>query len=177
MTKFTSFTRRLKRWKFSRVPSGREIGAYFHQHFQRGKPELAKTLIYPMNADNPPPFTGGNEGPGKPDVSKACAALTERRSSSIIPSKVLPSSVSSNTGHLDNASPTPIRALKRTKDDGIMLPLQILESEMITWLSNVDFVEDEGSLIHDYASLVSGGSQPGASLGKTTDYASTRIDA
>mmetsp|Transcript_22764 Transcript_22764/g.47558 ORF Transcript_22764/g.47558 Transcript_22764/m.47558 type:complete len:675 (+) Transcript_22764:234-2258(+) len=39
-TKYASFTRRLKRWKFFRVPSGVEMGAYYHRCFRRGHPHL-----------------------------------------------------------------------------------------------------------------------------------------
>jgi hypothetical protein len=38
--KFTSFTRKLNRWGFSRVPRGPQTGSYFHKLFQRDKPEL-----------------------------------------------------------------------------------------------------------------------------------------
>mmetsp|Transcript_5545 Transcript_5545/g.12297 ORF Transcript_5545/g.12297 Transcript_5545/m.12297 type:complete len:518 (+) Transcript_5545:2-1555(+) len=46
-TKYTSFTRRLKRWKFSRVPKGSQMGAYYHADFLRDDPELAKRINYP----------------------------------------------------------------------------------------------------------------------------------
>jgi HSF-type DNA-binding len=39
-SKFTSFTRKLNRWGFTRVPRGPETGAYFHKLFRRDKPEL-----------------------------------------------------------------------------------------------------------------------------------------
>lgn len=39
-SKFTSFTRKLNRWGFSRAPRGPETGAYFHKLFCRDKPEL-----------------------------------------------------------------------------------------------------------------------------------------
>lgn len=35
-SKFTSFTRKLNRWGFSRVCRGPEMGAYYHKFFQRG---------------------------------------------------------------------------------------------------------------------------------------------
>eukprot|EP00579_Thalassiosira_antarctica_P005667 CAMPEP_0201880834 /NCGR_PEP_ID=MMETSP0902-20130614/11315_1 /ASSEMBLY_ACC=CAM_ASM_000551 /TAXON_ID=420261 /ORGANISM="Thalassiosira antarctica, Strain CCMP982" /LENGTH=659 /DNA_ID=CAMNT_0048408915 /DNA_START=177 /DNA_END=2156 /DNA_ORIENTATION=+ len=35
-SKFTSFTRKLNRWGFSRVSRGPEMGAYYHKLFQRG---------------------------------------------------------------------------------------------------------------------------------------------
>ena len=39
-SKFTSFTRKLNRWGFSRAPRGPETGAYFHKMFNRDKPEM-----------------------------------------------------------------------------------------------------------------------------------------
>ena len=44
-TKYTSFTRRLKRWNFSRTASGRDIGAYHHEFFLKGEPELVKKIV------------------------------------------------------------------------------------------------------------------------------------
>lgn len=35
-SKFTSFTRKLNRWGFTRVSKGPEMGAYYHKYFQRG---------------------------------------------------------------------------------------------------------------------------------------------
>ena len=45
-TKFTSFTRRLKRWLFKRVPSGPQMGAYYRENFLKDRPDLAKKIIY-----------------------------------------------------------------------------------------------------------------------------------
>uniref|UniRef100_A0A7S4ATW8 HSF-type DNA-binding domain-containing protein n=1 Tax=Pseudo-nitzschia australis TaxID=44445 RepID=A0A7S4ATW8_9STRA len=39
-TKFTSFTRKLNRWGFTRVTRGTEMGSYFHKMFLRDNPEL-----------------------------------------------------------------------------------------------------------------------------------------
>jgi hypothetical protein len=39
-TKFPSFTRKLSRWGFTRVPSGPEVGVYYHDMFQRDDPLL-----------------------------------------------------------------------------------------------------------------------------------------
>ena len=50
--KYTSFTRRLKRWKFVRVPRGPEIGAYYNEHFKRGRPDLVRGMVYRMDDDN-----------------------------------------------------------------------------------------------------------------------------
>ncbi|KAL3793394.1 hypothetical protein ACHAW5_000262 [Stephanodiscus triporus] len=52
--KFTSFTRRLKRWSFTRVPSGPFMGSYYNANFRRGEPELAARVRY----DHPIPLSG-----------------------------------------------------------------------------------------------------------------------
>jgi len=39
-TKFTSFTRKLNRWGFTRVTRGPEMGSYYHRQFLRDSPEL-----------------------------------------------------------------------------------------------------------------------------------------
>jgi len=39
-SKFTSFTRKLNRWGFSRIPRGPETGSYYHKLFRRDNPEL-----------------------------------------------------------------------------------------------------------------------------------------
>ena len=52
--KFTSFTRRLKRWSFTRVPSGPFMGAYFNPNFRRGEPAMASRVRY----DHPTPLSG-----------------------------------------------------------------------------------------------------------------------
>ena len=54
--KFTSFTRRLKRWSFARVPSGPFMGAYYNPNFRRGEPELAHRVRY----NHPAPLSGAN---------------------------------------------------------------------------------------------------------------------
>jgi hypothetical protein len=46
-TKFTSFTRRLKRWNFNRISSGTNIGSYYHENFIRGRPDMAAAIMYP----------------------------------------------------------------------------------------------------------------------------------
>ena len=51
--KFTSFTRRLKRWSFSRVPSGPFMGAYYNPNFIRGEPKLAARVRYSHPATTP----------------------------------------------------------------------------------------------------------------------------
>jgi len=38
--KLSSFTKQLNRWNFQRIKKGPEIGAYYHEFFQRDKPSL-----------------------------------------------------------------------------------------------------------------------------------------
>jgi len=47
-TKYTSFTRKLNRWDFTRVTRGPELGAYYHKFFRRGEPTLC-TQMYCKN--------------------------------------------------------------------------------------------------------------------------------
>jgi hypothetical protein len=58
-SKFTSFTRKLNRWSFTRVTRGPETGAYYHPHFQKDNPSMSMQMscinskssqqIQPMN--------------------------------------------------------------------------------------------------------------------------------
>lgn len=43
--KSASFTRKLKRWGFTRVPSGPFFGSYFNANFRRDEPELALSVL------------------------------------------------------------------------------------------------------------------------------------
>lgn len=116
-TKFTSFTRRLKRWNFSRVPAGKELGAYYHEYFQRGEPDLAKKIVYPMGK-HPSPTPRG-----KPRSQK----MSRRASTGSMP---LPMSGPTRDRSI---SPAP---LKKTFSDESA-------DDMKVWLSNTDF-ESEG---------------------------------
>jgi hypothetical protein len=51
-TQYSSFTRRLKRWNFERVPRGPEMGAYYNKCFQRGEPESVMSMIYGTNKED-----------------------------------------------------------------------------------------------------------------------------
>ncbi len=42
----TSFTRRLKRWSFTRISRGPELGAYYNKNFVRGHPGNVKKMRY-----------------------------------------------------------------------------------------------------------------------------------
>eukprot|EP00979_Chaetoceros_neogracilis_P005890 scaffold1137_cov247-Chaetoceros_neogracile.AAC.14 len=43
-TQFNSFTRKLCRWKFNRIPRGPFAGAYYHKLFRRDHPDLCKLM-------------------------------------------------------------------------------------------------------------------------------------
>eukprot|EP00956_Cyclotella_meneghiniana_P042859 scaffold249336_cov57-Cyclotella_meneghiniana.AAC.1 len=47
--KYTSFTRRLKRWGFHRIASGAQIGAYGNPHFLKDEPERVKNMRYMLH--------------------------------------------------------------------------------------------------------------------------------
>lgn len=140
-TKFTSFTRRLKRWNFSRVPSGREMGAYYHLKFRRGEVELAKTITYPLSksVNKSPPGCKGSAKPGRPVIPKA-----RRRASTgsiMPPTSTVTSSVKSAAAALESISPTPIK----NSLNAVNIPLLMLENDMKNWLSSADFMEEGGS--------------------------------
>jgi hypothetical protein len=78
-SKFTSFTRKLNRWGFTRVTRGPETGAYYHKFFKRGQTRLClqmscqsskaqpETWMKPqpgMMAGQPAPQMGGLLLPG-----------------------------------------------------------------------------------------------------------------
>ncbi|KAL9189107.1 hypothetical protein ACHAXT_011597 [Thalassiosira profunda] len=68
--KFTSFTRRLKRWHFERMSRGPEMGAYYHKNFVRDQPGLVLNMIYGKD---------GDEAMDEPSLS---AAKTKRKEQS-----------------------------------------------------------------------------------------------
>jgi len=48
-SKYTSFTRKLNRWGFTRVTRGPETGAYYHKYFQRGDTRLCMQMSCQSN--------------------------------------------------------------------------------------------------------------------------------
>eukprot|EP00978_Attheya_sp_CCMP212_P030299 scaffold110777_cov51-Attheya_sp.AAC.6 len=60
-SKFTSFTRKLNRWGFSRVSRGPEAGAYYHEHFLKGQPRLLMQMC--CQSINPVAFTSPVSSP------------------------------------------------------------------------------------------------------------------
>ena len=141
-TKFTSFTRRLKRWNFQRVPSGREMGAYFHEKFRRGELDLVKTITYPVSKSPP---VSRSKGSGQPAVPKA-----RRRAST--GNICMAGPIATGPMDFDDAvldiSPTPIKGPIKATQDGSMPPLPFLDGDMKNWLSSADFMEDEGSSLN-----------------------------
>jgi len=63
-SKFTSFTRKLNRWSFTRITRGPETGAYYHEFFQRGNLRLCMQMCC-QNSKNPP-MMGPISVPGMP---------------------------------------------------------------------------------------------------------------
>eukprot|EP00814_Leptocylindrus_danicus_P020099 CAMPEP_0116039464 /NCGR_PEP_ID=MMETSP0321-20121206/23587_1 /TAXON_ID=163516 /ORGANISM="Leptocylindrus danicus var. danicus, Strain B650" /LENGTH=340 /DNA_ID=CAMNT_0003518709 /DNA_START=96 /DNA_END=1118 /DNA_ORIENTATION=+ len=49
-TQYKSFTRQFNLWGFKRITNGVDAGAYYHQMFLRGMPNLAKAMCLPKNA-------------------------------------------------------------------------------------------------------------------------------
>lgn len=166
-TKFTSFTRRLKRWNFSRVPSGREMGAYFHENFRRGEPDMANRIIYPIRPPGgQPPPTAAASSKGSAKAKKAGAKKPSSRAKAA--GSVPKARRRASTGCLarrpeltpneepfdleavlENLSPTPIRpslsaAIERGGGGGIPLPPPALENDIKDWLSSANLLTDIG---------------------------------
>lgn len=140
-TKFTSFTRRLKRWDFSRVSAGREMGAYYHESFIRGEPELAKKIVYPMIKGSSPSTSRASASSAKTAVSKARRrASTGSNNASKVKAEDLLALRTSvlNTANLrrdlDNISPTPAE---------LTASFSLLDDEFTNWLSSAEFVGEE----------------------------------
>mmetsp|Transcript_8154 Transcript_8154/g.11746 ORF Transcript_8154/g.11746 Transcript_8154/m.11746 type:complete len:859 (-) Transcript_8154:1336-3912(-) len=65
-TKYSSFQRQLHMYSFQRITAGRDKGAYYHEHFLRGKPRLCQKMVRtringkgcrkPGNPSNEPDF-------------------------------------------------------------------------------------------------------------------------
>ena len=76
--KYTSFTRRLKRWNFARVSRGPELGAYYNKMFKRGDPELVQKMIYKMEGqfeEGKKKTAGKNEDDRKMEVESIQEAV------------------------------------------------------------------------------------------------------
>jgi HSF-type DNA-binding len=58
-SKFTSFTRKLNRWNFTRITRGPETGAYYHEFFERGNLRLCMQMCCQSSKNFPPSSTSG----------------------------------------------------------------------------------------------------------------------
>ena len=80
-SKYTSFTRKLNRWGFTRVTRGPETGAYYHKYFQRGETRLCMQMGCPakmqtMSTDGPfPPYGNGIFIPDQNTIRQQLAHL------------------------------------------------------------------------------------------------------
>ena len=135
-TKFTSFTRRLKRWKFERVPSGREMGAYYHELFLRGHPELAKTILYPLKggAAVAATATGGGKVAKKPPA----VPRAQRRAStgSIMPHALAAARELDLEELAADLSPMPLKGPVGI-DEGDILPMPFMQEDIIDALDGL----------------------------------------
>lgn len=103
-TKFTSFTRRLKRWKFTRISKGPQLGAYYHEYFVKDKPDLLKMIVYPGAKAKP-----GTKSPSKSNIKVKISNKARRRASTGSLSRpVTVGSRSTSTPVIDDFIPTPV---------------------------------------------------------------------
>ncbi len=74
-SKFTSFTRKLNRWGFSRITRGAENGAYFHALFRRDQPRLCLQMSNRSGANaSGAANTGKSARPAMMEATSAAAA-------------------------------------------------------------------------------------------------------
>ncbi len=133
-TKFTSFTRRLKRWNFQRIPSGRNMGSYHHKYFIRGKPELAKKIAYPLLKEpSSPSIRRKNVSPVIAAVKKARRRAT---TGSIAASEITTDDlvVLRATAASKDLKNIPTVSLQNLLSDGVDFDM---------WLNSADFTEEE----------------------------------
>eukprot|EP00543_Licmophora_paradoxa_P011096 CAMPEP_0202478412 /NCGR_PEP_ID=MMETSP1360-20130828/94447_1 /ASSEMBLY_ACC=CAM_ASM_000848 /TAXON_ID=515479 /ORGANISM="Licmophora paradoxa, Strain CCMP2313" /LENGTH=429 /DNA_ID=CAMNT_0049105691 /DNA_START=1 /DNA_END=1289 /DNA_ORIENTATION=- len=77
-SKFTSFTRKLNRWGFTRMTTGPETGAYYHRLFQRKNPKLCLQMYCQ------------NYGPSQATLNQKLSKSIEKATSSAMPPIKLP---------------------------------------------------------------------------------------
>ncbi|KAL7530440.1 hypothetical protein ACHAXR_003498 [Thalassiosira sp. AJA248-18] len=156
--KFTSFTRRLKRWSFVRSPRGPELGAYSNPYFARDDPELVEKMRYRMEGkfgeakrkmeekestetetDMLKEQTAKEveakvqELKKKEDQTKVSPILTSQKGAVKIPSPDIPQD---RPITLPSASPKKTKALKKNVKN--MAPIEILRNH----LSDNEFVRN-----------------------------------
>lgn len=90
-TKYASFTRKLNRWNFKRVPKGPDAGAYYHEFFQRDK-EAMCIQMYCKNDRFKFATTSGKTRASEPkNSSNAANFATSNKVESLSPMLKLPS--------------------------------------------------------------------------------------
>ena len=70
-SKFTSFTRKLNRWGFTRISRGPETGAYYHPYFRKGNARLCLQMTCQTLNKSGPSGTGTGAGGTGTEVSVA----------------------------------------------------------------------------------------------------------
>lgn len=135
------------------------MGAYYHENFRRGEPEMAKKIIYPVSKSQ---AAGGGKGKadskskggsrkGSPVTSTVSKARRRASTGSILCTggpptmqQELDPTVFDSTFDFADISPTPIRGTVTTVEPGSILPPPMLENDMKAWLSSADFMEEPG---------------------------------
>ncbi len=101
-TKFTSFTRRLKRWKFTRISKGPQLGAYYHEYFVKDRPDLLKKIVYPGAKAK-----SDAKSPSKSNIKVKSSNKARRRASTgSLPRPVIVRSLSTTV--VDDFTSTPV---------------------------------------------------------------------
>ena len=83
--KFTSFTRRLKRWNFDRVPRGPELGAYYNKHFVRGQLDLVQKMQYRAGGQFEEGRRKDEEAREESERGKAAREVQEQEAEDVVP--------------------------------------------------------------------------------------------
>eukprot|EP00579_Thalassiosira_antarctica_P029238 CAMPEP_0202003612 /NCGR_PEP_ID=MMETSP0905-20130828/9147_1 /ASSEMBLY_ACC=CAM_ASM_000554 /TAXON_ID=420261 /ORGANISM="Thalassiosira antarctica, Strain CCMP982" /LENGTH=850 /DNA_ID=CAMNT_0048560781 /DNA_START=93 /DNA_END=2645 /DNA_ORIENTATION=+ len=155
-SKFTSFTRKLNRWGFSRVGRGPEMGAYYHKFFQRGNYLLCMQMHCQSNnkstkdtatttmdtSDSPSPTTSPKHDP-KESSSPPLIKTSSNVTSNTMPHLELDAESSSPRPHL---SPSPVRAVPNNSDHAPTLPRNNIRSS--AQLSNLQHHPSDISTDH-----------------------------
>jgi len=97
-TQAKSFRKQLSLWGFKRITKGPDAGAYYHQLFLRGKPELLRGMKYQKikgtgnsaapNPEGEPDFYEMSRISPLPDITSATTPASDRASSSPHPNVV-----------------------------------------------------------------------------------------
>lgn len=75
-SKFTSFTRKLNRWGFTRISRGPETGAYYHPYFRKGNARLCLQMTCQSLKGGPSGAIGTGAGAGTGEATVTVASNT-----------------------------------------------------------------------------------------------------